>query len=165
MEEFLLGSILDAIVSQVMLLVRGKSLQLFHEIPDEMKTLALYGDQIKLQVVLSDILFNVVNHTPFPKISPGLKIIQDGHEFIHFKMSHSSQGLPSNTLQDMFEEGNQWTTQEGLGLYMSRKMLSRMNGNVHYAREQNKCYFLFDLELRTRKERQRNLQAETSMLS
>ncbi|KAL1326256.1 hypothetical protein AAHE18_13G215300 [Arachis hypogaea] len=173
MEEFLLGGILDAIVSQVMLLVRGKSLQLFHEIPDEMKTLALYGDQIKLQVVLSDILLNVVNHTPSPngwveiKISPGLKIIQDGHEFIHlkFRMSHSGQGLPSNTLQDMFEEGNQWTTQEGLGLYMSRKMLSRMNGHVHYAREQNKCYFLIDLELRTRKERQRNLQAETSMLS
>ncbi|MED6140508.1 hypothetical protein PIB30_093856 [Stylosanthes scabra] len=173
MEEFVLGSILDAIVSQVMLLVRGKSLQLFHEIPDEIKTLALYGDQIKLQMVLSDFLLNVVNHTPSPngwveiKISPGLKIIQDGHEFIHlkFRVSHSGQGLPSNILQDMFEEGNQWTTQEGLGLYMSRKMLSRMNGHVHYVREQNKCYFLIDLELRTRKEWQRNLQAETSMLS
>ncbi|MED6217557.1 hypothetical protein PIB30_018951 [Stylosanthes scabra] len=173
MEEFVLGSILDAIVSQVMLLVRGKSLQLFHEIPDEIKTLALYGDQIKLQMVLSDFLLNVVNHTPSPngwveiKISPGLKIIQDGHEFIHlkFRVSHSGQGLPSNILQDVFEEGNQWTTQEGLGLYMSRKMLSRMNGHVHYVREQNKCYFLIELELRTRKEWQRNLQPETSMLS
>lgn len=80
-------------------------------------------------------------------------------------MTHSGQGLSSAVLHDMFEGGNQWTTQEGLGLYMSRKILSRMNGHVHYVREQNKCYFLIDLELRTRKERQRNLQAETRMLT
>ncbi|XP_057430502.1 phytochrome E isoform X2 [Lotus japonicus] len=173
MEEFLLGNILDAIVSQVMMLIKGKNLQLFHEIPEEIKTLALYGDQIRLQVVLSDFLLNVVSHTPSPngwveiKISPGLKIIQDGNEFIHlkFRMTHSGQGLPSAVLHDMFEGGNQWTTQEGLGLYMSRKILSRMNGHVQYVREQNKCYFLIDLELRTRKERQRNLQAKISMSS
>jgi len=79
-------------------------------------------------------------------------------------MTHSGQGLPSDVLQDMFEGGNQWNTQEGLGLYMSRKILSRMSGHVHYVREQNKCYFLIDLEIRTRKERQKNLRAE-SMLS
>lgn len=75
-------------------------------------------------------------------------------------MTHSGEGLPSTVLQDMFEGGNQWTTQEGLGLYISRKILSRMNGRVHYVREENKCYFLIDLELRTRKEWQRNLKAE-----
>lgn len=95
MEEFLLGNILDAIVSQVMILIRGKNLQLFHEIPDEIKTLALYGDQIKLQIVLSDFLLNVVSHSPSPngwveiKISPGLKIIQDGNEFIHLQFRYT----------------------------------------------------------------------------
>ncbi|KAI4295377.1 hypothetical protein L6164_035429 [Bauhinia variegata] len=140
MEEFVLGNILDAIVSQVMILIRGKNLQLFHEIPDEIKTLELYGDQIRLQVVLSDFLLNVVSHTPSPngwveiKISPGIKIIQDGNELIHlqFRMTHAGQGLPSTVLEDMFEGGNQWKTQEGLGLNMSRKILSKMNGHVHY---------------------------------
>lgn len=80
------------------------------------------------------------------------------------RMTHSGQGLPSSILHDMFYGENQWTTQEGLGLFMSRKILSRMNGDVHYVREQNKCYFLIDLELRTRKERQRNLKTETSMI-
>ncbi|KAF7803213.1 phytochrome E isoform X2 [Senna tora] len=167
MEEFLLGNILDAIVSQVMILIRGKNLKLFHEIPDEIKTLTLYGDQIRLQMILSDILLNVVSHTPSArgwveiKISPGLKIIQDGIEFIHlqFRMTHAGQGIPSAVLQDMFEAENQWSTQEGLGLYMSRKILSKMNGHVHYVREHDKCYFLIDLELRTRKEKQWNLQA------
>ncbi|XP_028755862.1 phytochrome E [Neltuma alba] len=173
-EEFFLGNILDAIVSQVMILIRERNLQLFHEIPDEIKTLTLFGDQIRLQAVLSNFLINLVCHTPSPngwveiKISPGLKIIQDGSEFIHlqFRMTHAGQGLPSEILQEMFEGGNKWTTQEGLGLYMSRKILIRMNGHVHYVREQNKCYFLIDIQLRTRKESQRISQAaETSMSS
>ena len=94
MEEFLLGNVLDAIVSQVMILLRERSLQLFHEIPEEIKTLSLYGDQIRLQLVLSDFLLNVVHHAPSQegwveiKISPGLKVIQDGNEFIRFQLRY-----------------------------------------------------------------------------
>ncbi|GAU21123.1 hypothetical protein TSUD_10410 [Trifolium subterraneum] len=120
MEEFLLGNILRVVVSQVMELIKGNDVKLFHEIPDEIQTLPFYGDQIRLQVVLSDILYNVVSHTPSPngwieiKISPGLKIMQDGNEFIRlmFRMTHSGEGLPSAVLHDMFYGDNQWTTQE-----------------------------------------------------
>ncbi|KAF5472437.1 hypothetical protein F2P56_009157 [Juglans regia] len=162
MEEFLLGNVLDAIVSQVMILLKERNLKLFHEIPEEIKTLSLYGDQIRLQLVLSDFLLNVVHHAPYPagwveiKVSPGLKLIQDGSEFIRiqFRMTHPGEGIPSALIQDIFEEGNQWTTQEGLGLNLSRKLLSRMNGQVHYVREHKKCYFLIDLELKTKELRE-----------
>lgn len=70
-------------------------------------------------------------------------------------MTHPGQGLPAALIQDMFEGGNRWTTQEGLGLNLSRKLLNRMNGQVQYVREHDKCYFLIDLELKTRKERQK----------
>ncbi|KAG2684852.1 hypothetical protein I3760_10G095000 [Carya illinoinensis] len=157
MEEFLLGNVLDAVVSQVMILLKERNLKLFHEIPEEIKTLSLYGDEIRLQLILSDFLLNVVHHAPHPagwveiKVSPGPKLIQDGCEFIsiQFRMTHPGEGIPSALIQDMFEEGNQWTTQEGLGLNLSRKLLSRMNGQVHYVREHKKCYFLIDLELKT----------------
>ncbi|ONI10875.1 hypothetical protein PRUPE_4G073900 [Prunus persica] len=163
MGEFVLGNILDAIVSQSMISLREKNLQLFHEIPEEVKSLSLHGDQIRLQLVLSDFLLNVVNHAPSPdgwveiKILPGLKLIQDGNNCIRlqFRMTHPGQGLPAALIRDMFEGGNRWTTQEGLGLNLSRKLLNRMNGQVQYVREHDKCYFLIDLELKTRKERQR----------
>ncbi|XP_075666985.1 phytochrome E isoform X1 [Castanea sativa] len=165
MEDFLLGNVLDAIVSQVMILLRERNLQLFHEIPEEIKTLFLYGDQIRLQLVLSDFLLNVVHHAPSQegwveiKISPGLKVIQDGNEFIRlqFRMTHPGQGLPSALIQDMFEGGNQCSTQEGLALNLSRKLLNGMNGQVRYVREHSHCYFLIDLELKTSKERQKRL--------
>ncbi|PON41747.1 Phytochrome A/B/C/D/E [Parasponia andersonii] len=163
MEEFRLGNVLDAIVSQVMILLREKNLQLFHEIPEEIKSLDLYGDYIRLQLVLSDFLLNIVRYAPASdgwveiKISPGLKLIQDSSEFIRlqFRMSHPGEGLPTALIQDMLEAGKQWTSQEGLGLNLSRKLLSRMNGQVKYVREQSRCYFLVDIEFKTSKERQR----------
>ncbi|EOY27809.1 Phytochrome E isoform 1 [Theobroma cacao] len=168
MEEFLLGNVLDAVISQVMILLGERNLQLFHEIPEEIKRQSLYGDRIRLQLVLSDFLLSVVHHAPSPdgwveiRISPGLKLIQDGNEFVRlqFRMTHPGKGLPSTLIQDVFEEGNQPTTQEGLGLNLSRKLLNKMNGHVHYVREHSKCYFLIDLEIRTRKGRQKASQAE-----
>ncbi|KAJ9153230.1 hypothetical protein P3X46_026694 [Hevea brasiliensis] len=171
-EEFLMGNVLDAIVSQVMILLRERNIKLFHEIPEEIKTLALYGDQIRLQLILSDILLSVVQHAPSPdgwveiKISPGLKMIQDGNEFIRLqiRMTHMGKGLPSALIQEMFEGGNHRTTQEGLVLNLSRKLLNKMNGHVHYTREHNKCYFLIDLELKL-KGRQKGEQADTSIMA
>lgn len=94
MEEFLLGNLLDAIVSQSMISLREKNLQLFHEIPEEIKSITLHGDQIRLQLVLSDFLLNVVLHAPSPggwveiKISPGLKLIQDGNNYIRLQFRY-----------------------------------------------------------------------------
>ncbi|KAK8330960.1 hypothetical protein V6Z12_A10G042100 [Gossypium hirsutum] len=158
MEEFVLGNVLDAVVSQVMILLKERNLQLFHETPKEIKALSLYGDRIRLQLVLSDFLLNMVHHAPSPdgwveiKISPGLKLLRDGNEFLRlqFRMTHPGKGLPSTLIQEMLESGNSWTTQEGLGLNMSRKLLNRMNGHVQYVREHNKCYFLIDLEIKTK---------------
>lgn len=93
-EEFLLGNVLDAVVSQVMMLLKEKKLQLVCEIPEEIKTLPLSGDQIKLQQVLSDFLHNIVHHAPSSdgwieiKISTGLKMIQDFNEFIHLQFRY-----------------------------------------------------------------------------
>ncbi|KDP21198.1 hypothetical protein JCGZ_21669 [Jatropha curcas] len=170
MEEFLLGNVLDAIISQVMILLRERNLQLFHEIPEEIKTLSLYGDQIRLQLILSDILLSVVHHAPVPdgwveiKVSPGLTLIKDGNEFmrLQIRMTHPGKGLPSALVEDMFAGGNQYSTQEGLGLNLSQKLLSQMNGHVRYAREHNKCYFLIDLELRSKNGRQKGKQAEAA---
>ncbi|EXB86588.1 Phytochrome E [Morus notabilis] len=174
MEEFRLRNVLDAIVSQAMILLREKNLQLFHEIPEDIKSLYLYGDHIRLQLVLSDFLLNVVHHAPASdgwvelEISPGLKLIQDDNEFIRlqFRISHPGEGLPAALVQDMFEGGKQLTTQEGLGLNLSRKLLSRMNGQVKYVREHSRCYFLIDIGFKMRKERQRGgSRAESSRMT
>lgn len=87
-EEFLLGSIVDVIVSQAMIAVRERNIQLFHKTPEDIKALQVYGDKTRLQLVLSDFLLNSVHHSPSPdgwveiKISSGLKLIKDRDELI-----------------------------------------------------------------------------------
>lgn len=91
-EEFLLVSVVDAIVSQVMMLSKEKNLQLVHEIPDGFKAKHLLGDQVRLQLVLSDFLLNIARYAPSPdgwveiKVSPGLEVRQDGNELVHLQI-------------------------------------------------------------------------------
>ncbi|RAL39114.1 hypothetical protein DM860_011600 [Cuscuta australis] len=66
-EEFCLGSVVHAIVSQVMVLMKERGLQLIDDIPERIKTLAVYGDQVRIQQVLSEFLLNMVHHPPLSK--------------------------------------------------------------------------------------------------
>lgn len=75
------------------------------------------------------------------------------------RMTHIGQGIPPDLIQEMFG-GNQWTSPEGLGLNLSRKLLSAMNGRVQYVREHDKCYFLIDIDLMTRRTREKGKQIQ-----
>lgn len=87
--EFFLGNVINAVVSQVMLLLRERKLQLIRDIPEEIKTLALYGDQLRIQQVLSDFLLNMVRYAPSPDgwveihVCPRIKQISDGLTLLH----------------------------------------------------------------------------------
>ncbi|KAJ0455771.1 hypothetical protein HanIR_Chr15g0754871 [Helianthus annuus] len=66
-------------------------------------------------------------------------------------MTHPGPGLPADIIRDMYEERKQWGTEEGLALNLSRKLLHIMKGRVHYVRDDDKCCFIIDIELKTRK--------------
>ncbi|CAN0855388.1 Phytochrome B [Linum grandiflorum] len=152
--EFHIGSVINAVVSQVMLLLRDRNLQLIRDIPEEIKTLAVYGDQPRIQQVLSDFLLNMVRYAPSSEgwveihLRPTLKHMADGltHVRTEFRMACPGEGLPAEVVQDMFNS-SKWGTQEGLGLSMCRKIVKLMNGEVQYIRESERCYFLVVLEL------------------
>lgn len=90
-EEFRLENILDTIISQVMILLREGNSQLRVEVAEEIKTLPLYGDRVKLQLILADLLHNIVNHAPFPNswvaiyISRGQELSRDSSHYIHLQ--------------------------------------------------------------------------------
>nr|AOA13605.1 phytochrome B [Musa acuminata] len=154
--EFLLGSIVNAVVSQVMILLRQRGLQLIRDIPEEIKVISVYGDQLRIQQVLADFLLNMIHHAPSPEgwveiqVRPSLKHNSDGTEMVllHFRIVCPGDGLPPELVQDMFHN-SWWVTEEGLGLSTCRKLLKLMNGEVQYVRESVKCYFLVSIELPT----------------
>ncbi|XP_021774295.1 phytochrome B-like [Chenopodium quinoa] len=151
--EFMLGSVINAVVSQVMILLRERGLQLIRDIPEEIKTLAICGDQVRTQQILAEFLVNMVRHAPSPDgwveihVQPRLKQISDGQNvvYIEFRLVCPGEGLPPDLVQDMFRNSN-WETKEGIGLSMCRKILKIMNGEVQYIRESERSYFLIILE-------------------
>ncbi|KAM0947584.1 putative PAS domain, phytochrome, GAF domain, histidine kinase/HSP90-like ATPase [Dioscorea sansibarensis] len=157
--EFLLGSVINAVVSQVMILLRERGLQLIRDIPEEIKTTAVYGDQVRIQQVMADFLLNIVRHAPSPdgwveiQVASNLKQHSDGTQImlLQFRIIVPGEGLPPELVQDMFHN-SRWATQEGMGLSISRKLLKLMNGEVQYIREAERCYFLIATELPRRPE-------------
>ncbi|PIN23243.1 hypothetical protein CDL12_04009 [Handroanthus impetiginosus] len=152
--NFLLGSVIDAVVSQVMLLLRERGLQLIRDIPEEVKTLAVYGDQVRIQQVFADFLLSMVCYAPSPagwveiQLRPSVKEVSEGVTIVHieFRIICPGEGLPPELVQDMFHS-SRWVTQEGLGLGMCHKILKLMKGEVQYIRESERCYFLIALDL------------------
>lgn len=88
--EFFLGNVINAVVSQVMVLLRERGLQLIRDIPDEIKTMSVYGDQVRIQQVLADFLLNMVRCAPpAPEgwveihVRPSVKQISEGLSLVH----------------------------------------------------------------------------------
>jgi len=92
--EFTLGSVVSAVVSQVMILVREKGLQLIRDIPEEMKSLDVVGDQVRIQQVLAEFLTNVVRYAPSPDgwveihVPPRLKQVSDDKSTIYIEFRY-----------------------------------------------------------------------------
>ncbi|KAL3615162.1 hypothetical protein CASFOL_040823 [Castilleja foliolosa] len=154
-EEFLLGNVINAIVSQAMIFLREKNLRLVNDITEEIKNMRLCGDEIKLQSALSDFLVCIAHYAPSTdgwveiKVSHVFKLVKDGIEFVHlqFRMVHPGQGLPQDLIEDMFGWEN-CKTRQGVALNVSRKIVSKMNGDVCYIKDQNESYFRVNVELK-----------------
>lgn len=99
--EFLLENVINAVVSQVMLLLRDRKLQLIRDIPEEIKALAVYGDQLRIQQVLADFLMNVVRYAPSPDgwveihVFPRIKQISEGLTILHAEFRYAGMTFKS----------------------------------------------------------------------
>ncbi|KAL9687189.1 hypothetical protein QQ045_031587 [Rhodiola kirilowii] len=159
-EDFFLKDVVDAVVSQAMILLKEKNLRLVNDTLHEVGTFSFLGDQSRLQLVLSDFLLTVVRYAPSSDgwveiaVSPGLKRTRREMEFLNvrLRLAHPGPGIPPTVIEDMLEAEIPGKSQEGLGLNIARKILSKMNGQVRYIREQNLCYFLIDTELKLKKD-------------
>ena len=69
-------------------------MQLIRDILEETKSLAVYGDQIRIQQVLADFLVNMVRYAPSPegwveiRVRPSFKQISDGHTLVHTEFKY-----------------------------------------------------------------------------
>ncbi|OMO61803.1 Phytochrome [Corchorus olitorius] len=152
--EFNLGEALEAVLNQVMIMSQERKVQVIQDLPAEVSSMHLYGDNLRLQQVLSDFLTNALLFTPaFEESSVTFRVIsQKKHigtkiHIVHleFRITHPAPGIPEDLIQEMFHH-SQGVSREGLGLYISQKLVKIMNGTVQYLREAERSSFIILVE-------------------
>lgn len=170
--EFNLGDVLEVVINQAMTLSRERQVQIIYDSPAEVSSMFLYGDNLRLQQVLSDFLTTALIFTPaFEESSVLLKLIPRKERIgtkihvvhLEFRITHPAPGIPADLIQEMFQH-NQCVSREGLALYISQKLVKIMNGTVQYLREAERSSFIILVEfpLVEQTNRQRSQQLEAS---
>ncbi|XP_021889946.1 phytochrome C-like isoform X2 [Carica papaya] len=152
--EFNIGDALQVVMKQVMTLSQERQVEIICDVPAEVTTMQLYGDNLRLQQVLSDFLSNTIFFTPsFQGLSVTFKVtsrkqsIGTKMQLVHleFRISHPAPGIPESLVQEMFHH-SPGTSREGLGLYISQKLVKIMSGTVQYLREAEGSTFIILVE-------------------
>ncbi|XP_010252757.1 PREDICTED: phytochrome C-like [Nelumbo nucifera] len=152
--EFNLGEALEVVGAQVMTLSKERQVQLIYDSPAEVSSMYLYGDNLRLQQVLSDFLTNALLFTPafegcsvVLKVTPTKEHIGASVHLIHleFWITHPAPGIPDALIEEMFHH-SQSVSREGLGLYISQKLVRIMHGTVQYLRGADKSAFIIHVE-------------------
>ncbi|KAK2966189.1 hypothetical protein RJ640_008755 [Escallonia rubra] len=153
MMEFTLHEVLVASISQVMIKSNGKGIQIVNDIEEDIMTETLYGDSVRLQQVLADFLVICVNFTPNGghlglAASLTKEDLGQSVQLVHleFRITHAGGGVPEELLSQMFGS-NADTSEEGISLHVSRKLVKLMNGDVQYLREAGKSTFIISVKL------------------
>ncbi|KAL3814591.1 hypothetical protein ACJIZ3_015859 [Penstemon smallii] len=153
MVEFKLHDVLIASISQVMMKSNGKGIMIVDDLPPNLSNETLYGDSLRLQQVLAAFLLISVTFTPsggqlgvaatLSKDSIG-ESVQLGR--LEFRITHSGGGVPQGLLNEMFGDEAE-ASEDGISLFISRKLVKLMNGDVQYLREAGKSTFIVSVEL------------------
>ncbi|KAM7492420.1 hypothetical protein LguiA_035341 [Lonicera macranthoides] len=152
--EFNLGEVLEVVINQVTILSQERQVQVTCDSPAEAAFMYLYGDNSRLQQVLSDFLANALRFTPafegssvLFRLTPRKERIGTNVQIAHleFRITHPAPGIPEELIQEMFNH-SQSVSREGLGLYISQKLVKIMNGTVQYLREAGRSSFIILVE-------------------
>ncbi|KAL8027283.1 hypothetical protein ABFX02_14G085300 [Erythranthe guttata] len=154
MVEFNLHEVLIASISQVIMKSNGKGIVIADNLAQNLSNETLYGDSLRLQQVLAAFLLISVTSTPSGgSVGVAAKLTKDsigqsvqlGH--LEFRITHSGGGVAQQVLDQMFGGDEAEASDEGISLFISRKLVKLMNGDVQYLREAGKSTFIISVEL------------------
>ncbi|CAN8232651.1 unnamed protein product [Cochlearia groenlandica] len=154
--EFNLQESLEAVIKQVMDLSIERKVQIICDYPQEVSSMRLYGDYLRLQQILTETLSNSLRFTPALKgLCVSFKVITRVEAVgkrmkrveLEFRIIHPAPGVPEDLVREMFQPLRKGTTREGLSLHMTQKLVKLMeSGTLRYLRESEISAFVIITE-------------------
>ena len=137
--EFTVGAVMRNLESMTSGHAEGKGLKLFFNIDHPLLQCGLYGDALRLQQVLVNLVGNAIKFTKQGSITLRARILDESNEHIvlEFSVADTGIGVARNVAKkifDPFEQADGSTTRQyggsGLGLTISQRFIELMGGEI-----------------------------------
>lgn len=138
-------------LSQIMQEVNDDCQALVHEqglkceLSAPKKSVAIQTDPTLLRIVLQNLVSNAVKYTPKDSKRPIMLKLDESSGSVHISVQDQGMGIPSaeqtRVFQKFFRARNvrkRDTDGNGLGLYITRSIVERLGGAIHFTSEENK---------------------------
>ena len=148
--DYKLSSVLNDVTNMIVFKARQKDLEFTVKVDEELPD-ALYGDEVRVRQVVTNVLNNAVKYTHEGNVSlsvSGVKTYgEDGTETINlvFKISDTGIGIKEEDLPKLFKKferidlvQNNTVEGTGLGLSITHNLLRLMNGRIEVESEYGK---------------------------
>ena len=148
--DYKLSSVLNDVTNMIVFKARQKDLQFTVKVDEELPDV-LYGDEVRVRQVVTNVLNNAVKYTHEGSVglnvSGGKTYSEDGTETINlvFKVSDTGIGIKEEDLPKLFKQferidlvQNNTVEGTGLGLSITRNLLQLMNGRIEVESEYGK---------------------------
>ncbi|WP_455633521.1 sensor histidine kinase [Parabacteroides sp.] len=103
---------------------------------DDCQPFTLYTDRSRLTQVLTNLLTNAIKHTKKGYICFGYDVTE---QEIRFYVTDTGEGIPDDQLErvfDRFVKLTQWTNGVGLGLAISKALVTKLGGRIEVTSRQ-----------------------------
>ncbi|MBQ9574599.1 MAG: response regulator, partial [Synergistaceae bacterium] len=148
--DYKLSSVLNDVTNMIVFKARQKDLAFTVNVDEELPDV-LYGDEVRVRQVVTNVLNNAVKYTHEGSVSlsvsGGKTYSEDGTETINlvFKISDTGIGIKEEDLPKLFKQferidlvQNNTVEGTGLGLSITRNLLHLMNGRIEVESEYGK---------------------------
>lgn len=144
--NYKLSSVLNDVMNMIMFRAREKELEFYVE-TDENLPDGLFGDEIRIRQVLTNVLSNAVKYTNEGsiKFSVSGEKISDNQEILTFRVKDTGIGIKQEDIGRLFDNferidisRNKAVEGTGLGLAITKNLLDLMNGDIQVESEYGK---------------------------
>jgi PAS domain S-box-containing protein len=105
------------------------------EFIQEINTTKVFCDKILLIIILQNLIINAINYYDEKKEKPFLRIkTSENVNGIKIVLTDNGVGIPADIQEkvyDMFYRGNNTSKGSGLGLYIVKNAVKKLNGSIH----------------------------------